>query len=319
MSMQYAIGPCIAMLGFFASTAQVSVNHEGYLTNPDADSSSIAINDPDYYIIQARRRAEFSTGRFNIFIFSRQKRFNLASFLMKSSTGISSVFNSKIRIIKVNSPEQLAEKMQDLMESNQDKMIGNLWFDSHGVYKTGHSLMTIGKDTIHYKSIRSPRIRNNLAVLSAYCDEKSVITIGACYSAATFKRPGNDKLTESRMNGDSLMKGMANIFRISPILGSVSWIMTKPFLLGNKWGLAGYPMELKFRDEIYKPAWERIGMWRIYDPATNEFSSVNTVYLDRNGDIKVNKTNYLDLPKVQRKMKNNLKMLRHGMYELDAK
>lgn len=319
MRYKHAISSCFGVFAFISSMGQVSVNQQTFSDHEQTISPGEPLSEADHYIYLAKRRSAVSTGRYNVFVFSRQKKFNLALFLVKSSTGFSSLFNKKIRVVKIKSPEQLAQKIVSLMENNPDKMIGNLWFDSHGIYITGHSLMIIGKDTINYQTIVSERIRRSLSELSAYCDEKSTITIGACYSAASFVRPANDKLKGSRMNGDSLMKELGDIFPLSPIFGSMSWIMTKPFLLGKKWGLAGYPMDLKFRDEIYKPAWERMGMWRMYDPITLSFRDLNTVYLDSDGSIKENTTSYLDFPKAQRKQQKNLKKLKPGMYKFEFK
>lgn len=148
------------------------------------------------------------------------------------------------------------------MEVHQDKMIRHLWFGSHGKYKTGFSMFNIGRDTLNIKNILEPAYAGQMEKLTVYCDESSQITIGACYAAATYKRPANKYLKDQNMYGDSLLIAMSSIFQLSPVYGTESWVMVKPFLFGKQWGITGYPIDLKYMDEIYRPVWERIGAWK---------------------------------------------------------
>jgi hypothetical protein len=202
------------------------------------------------------------------------------------------------------------------MDANPEKMIKHLWFDSHGKYKKGKSLFTIGNDTLTIENILDPVFAGKLEQLTAYCDEESQITIGSCYGAASYNRPANKYLDESPMKGDSLLLAMGKIFSISPVYGSESWVMVKPFLFGSKWGLSGHPPDGKYMDEIYKPAWESIGSWKMADPKTKELMLVHTPYLGSNGDLKFNATDYLSVQKHQVKMKRKVKKLKPGKYKL---
>jgi hypothetical protein len=273
----------------------------------------------EMYLTAARTRAAKATGTINLFIFSDEKNFNLVSLGFRFNTRIASLFHKNIKILKVASLADLAVKANALMESYPDKMIRHLWFDSHGKYKTGHSLFNIGIDTLTIENILNPVYTSKLVQLTAYCNENSRVTIGACYAAATFKRPANQYLKESEMYGDSLFLALSSIFSTSPVFGTESWVMVKPLFFGNRWGISGYPIEGKYMDEIYRPVWERIGAWKKVAPGENTITAVHTPFLSRDGDLQLNTHDYLSTEKHQKKLNRKLKKLKPGVYKLNRK
>jgi hypothetical protein len=267
------------------------------------------------YITASRLRSKHANGSINLFVCSKEKKINLASFGFRLNTKFASLFHKNIKTLRVNSLADLAKKTNDLMEANPDKMIKHLWFDSHGKYKKGHALFNIGKDTLTLENILDPLYAGCLEQLTAYCDENSQVTIGACYAGASFNRPANKFLAESPMYGDSLLLAMGEIFCISPVYASESWVMVKPFLFGSRWGLSGHPPDKKFKDVIYKPVWEHMGSWKKVDPETGTITPVHTPYLGSNGDLQFNSTDYLSVKKHQDKMNRKVKKLRPGFYK----
>jgi hypothetical protein len=270
----------------------------------------------DNYISAARLRSQNATGSINLFICSKEKKFNLASFGFRLNTKFASLFHKNIKTLKVNSLADLTIKANKLMEANPNKMIKHLWFDSHGKYKKGFALFNIGKDTLTLENILDPIFSGMLEQLTAYCNEKSQVTIGACYAGASFSRPANKYLAESPMYGDSLLLAMGKIFSITPVYACESWVMVKPFLFGSSWGLSGNPPNGKFKDEIYKPVWEHMGSWKKVDPETGTIIPVHTPYLRSNGDLQFNSTDYLSVKKHQDKMNHKLKKLKPDKYKL---
>jgi hypothetical protein len=310
-----------ALAGFgHRGEAQNSFNSPGFETQKIAISAEpVFASEAAHYTDMARTRAAKSTGRINLFIFSYEKKFNLSSFAMQSSTKISRLFNKKIKIIYASSAEEMADRVEALMEKHADQMIGHLWFDSHGRYKAGRAQFNIGKDTIYYYKLNDPALRAEFLKLTAYCDEQTQITIGACYASADFNRPGNDKIASRIMDGDSLMRAIASVFSISGVYATDSWVMTRPFMFGRKWALAGYPLENKFRDEIYKPVWERMGNWKTIEPGSSAIKPIHTAYLTGDGGLAFNERDYLSSMDNQKKMKKKVAKLKPGLYHLDDK
>ena len=272
--------------------------------------------DEGTYISAARLRSSKAKGSINLFIYKKEKKFNLASLGFRLNTKLASLFHRNIKTLEVNSLDDLTQKAGKLMDANPDKMIKHLWFDSHGKYKKGKSLFTIGDDTLTIENILDPVFAGKLEKLTAYCDEQSQITIGSCYGAASYNRPANKYLRESPMNGDSLLLAMGKIFSISPVYGSESWVMVKPFLFGSKWGLAGHPPDIKYMDEIYKPVWEKMGSWKMVDPKTKTLTQVHTPYIGSSGDLKFNAADYLSVQKHLDKMNRKVKKLKPGKYKM---
>ena len=109
-----------------------------------------------------------------------------------------------------------------------------------------------------------------MQILARYCDDKTKVGLGSCYAGADFYFPATDSTPATRMNGDSLMIGLGDIFDQSTIYASESWVMAKPGIFTNKFGFAGYPLQRRFKDSVYAPVWQRIGKWREYSKANGE-------------------------------------------------
>ncbi|PWU00364.1 MAG: hypothetical protein C5B52_09045 [Bacteroidetes bacterium] len=292
--------------------AQTSIN----LHQPDSLEKTVAGID------SASRSNDFvarTYSRVNVFVFSKHNKFNLANFSIKISAEFTELLKKKkFRIVVIHSTRELPSAINKVLDSSRQR-IGTLWFDSHGLYKGGQSLFETGNDTFYCKNIFDTTHTRYLYQVARFCDQYSNVAIGSCYGGATYTRPGNKYLQPSEMKGDSLMIGMGNIFKHSTIYGSESWVMNKPFLFGRKWGLAGYPLEGKIRDELYRPVWEHLGVWKVYNPQTKELKEINTIYLTSTGDIRINEITYQETPKGSRKMKKHLEKLKPDVYRIKYK
>ncbi len=193
--------------------------------------------------------------------------------------------------------------------------IGTLWFDSHGMFKKGHSLFLIGEDEISYYTLRDSGIALPLQQMAKFANRHSKIVIGSCYGGATYYRYSIDYNDITRMNGDSLMFSLGKIFARSTIYGSESWVMTKPGLFLKRSAVAGFPRRKLFRDICYQPAWESIGKWNSYNASTNQFETINPVTLDMYGNLIVRATSFTGRKEVSKDIAKKMSMLRPGLYK----
>jgi hypothetical protein len=120
------------------------------------------------------------------------------------------------------------------------------------------------------------------------------------------------------MNGDSLMMGMGRLFNRATIYGSESWVMIKPGMFNDKFGLAGYPLGKRYRTNYWKPVWHRLGQWNQYKASTGIFEPVKTISIDSEGRINVRKRNYQDLTKGKKAVEKNLTRLEPVSYVLPS-
>jgi|GEM_PF-669224 len=252
--------------------------------------------------------------RLNVFVFSKEKKSTLAGFSIRTNAWFARLFNKRLKAITISRPEDLPVKMKELMDRHPGYRIGNLWFDSHGSYRAGYSLFLMGFDTVDHRRVDSPRIRAALDSVSRYCDEQSFVTIGSCYASADYTRPANQYLPSTPMNGDSLMLAVSRSFPNTPILGSESWVMTKPFMFGSRTGINGFPFAKHFRDTIFRPVWERLGQWKQLSPGGTSPEPVRSVSLSGGGDIRFNERDYLDKERARRKQKKHLSNLEPDLY-----
>jgi hypothetical protein len=249
--------------------------------------------------------------RLNFFVANKINIHELLNQLVILRARIHGVFHrDRMKIVLARNSEEACSKMLDYLK-DQDAMIGHIWFDSHGHYiKNGYSSFLIGIDEFSYKTINDTSFTKYLSTLAPYSDEHTKLIVGSCYGGATFERPPFQGKSSMRMNGDSLMIGLANIFRGSLIFGTESWIMTKPGLFTkNSFALAGYPLGKKNKRPVYRPIWERMGIWHSYSSTSKKFIDVNTISLTRNGSIHINSTNYLDWKKHQNKVDRILRKI----------
>ncbi len=256
-----------------------------------------------------------NTRRINFFVFTKEKskKFDLLAFYTLARARVKSFFHhKKLYVIKAESSADAAVKIEDIV-TRKKKIIGNLWFDSHGHYGNRYSSFKIGTDQFNYKNINDSNAINNLQKIALYCDEKTKVGLGSCYAGADFYFPATDSTPASRMNGDSLMIGLGNIFTKSSIYASESWVMAKPGIFMDKFGFAGYPLNKRFKDSVYAPVWERIGKWKEFSKTDGQIKSIATVALDRNGNIHTRDRHYNTFKKSKNKIAKSLKELKPGL------
>lgn len=245
----------------------------------------------------------------NIIIASRIRSFDFASISFQAQAGIQKIFHRRrLYLVYVDSIEEAASRVEKLM-IKKNARIKNLWFDSHGHFGRRVALFEVGRDEVNYQTIHEEHIRRSLQEIGKYCDSSTIVSLGSCYSGATFIHAARDSFPEQRMNGDSLMRSISEVLGNSTVYASPSWVMTKVFVFGNSYALAGGPSAKKFHDPLLTPAWETVGQWTTYQANTQIFSSVSTVAMDGKGNIHIKPKPFLDKPSsVQRQQRviNNL-------------
>ncbi|MFN8252839.1 MAG: hypothetical protein U0V75_13300 [Ferruginibacter sp.] len=237
----------------------------------------------------------------NIYVVSKSEKFEFLPYTVQVRATIKSLFRHKrMRVIIAGKSSTAFSKIEKLLKKH-DAVIGNLWFDSHGLYKNGFSSFSIGQDNFSYKNINDTVHTAALHRIAAFTDENTQIGIGSCYGGATFTHPGSAAVKSGPMKGDSLMMGMAQIFYGSTIYASGGWVMMKPGIFSDKFGFAGYPLGKKYRTAYWKPVWDHLGEWYSYNATENIMRTVNTVALNNVGEIKIRSRNYLSLNKAIKK------------------
>lgn len=239
--------------------------------------------------------------RLNIYVVSKDTKFEILQYTVKVRAFVKSIFSKKrMRVIGASKSEFAAAKIEKLLKQH-NALIGNLWFDSHGLYHQGFSSFTIGKENFNYKNINDTSYNISLRKIALFTDEKTKVGIGSCYGGATFTHPGSTIVKSGPMNGDILMKGMGHIFNESTIYASGSWVMMKPGIFSDNFGFAGYPLGKKYKQVYWKPVWEHLGEWFSFSTTDNEIRNINTVALTNIGEIRVRTRSYLSLAKAIRK------------------
>jgi hypothetical protein len=295
-------------------TVSYSNGFINYTSAPTADSFTMQLNS------NIMKKLFFSTTllfslfvtaqneRHNFYVTGKDKGFHFSALTVKAQAFFHDVFHKKFHFIIASSDAEAAEKITRILDKRHG-MIGSLWFDSHGLYKQGYSSFHIGGNEFSYKNINDTSATTCLQQLKAYCDQNTNIGIGSCYGGATFTFPGNEHAPAGRMNGDSLMIGIGKIFSSSTIYASESWVMNKPGIFGNNFAFAGYPWGKKYKQPVWMPVWNYLGNWKKYNNSNTEMLSVNTVALDKKGNINIRSRNYLELGKAKRKLQKNLAKL----------
>jgi hypothetical protein len=218
----------------------------------------------------------------------------------------------KLRFIIANTIEEATDRITRIMEK-EHAMIGNIWFDSHGHMGRRVSILEIGDVELNYQTIKEPWINDRVRAIGRYCDSLTIVSIGSCYSAASYYSAGNDSFPPHRMNGDSLMSQMADVMNHATIYGSVSWITTKPGLFHSGYAFAGNPWAKKFKDPKFRSAWDSLGVWKSYNYKQG-FSYINTVAMDHHANILIKDKAFLDIPKNKRKQQKLIKKLKAGNF-----
>jgi hypothetical protein len=255
--------------------------------------------------------------KLNFFIIAKRKKgkLDLATRFNVFRTKIKDLFkNQKFVSIIAADAEQASTKVLYYLKK-YNASIGTVWFDSHGMYKKGYSLFFIGKDEVSYKTLKDSVIISPLLSIAAFADTGSKVVIGSCYGGATYNRTSIDYKDTTRMNGDSLMFSLGEIFAKSSIYGSESWVMSKPGLFKERAAVAGFPGRKLFRDVCYEPAWQNLGKWNEYDAVEKKFTSVNTITLDTDGNLKIRIWSYTGHDDVNKDIRKNLQKLGMGLYK----
>jgi len=257
-------------------------------------------------------------GTLNFFIISKRKKGKIdpATRFNVMRAKIKSFFRPKnfVAIVADDAGQATVKILARLKK--YDANIGTIWFDSHGMFKKGYSLFFIGHDEINYKSIKDSAFVCSFNMLTSYSTANTKLIIGSCYGGATYIRSSVDYRDTTRMNGDSLMIGLAKFFPQAKIYGSESWVMTKPGIFNeNKAAVAGFPRRKLFRDVCYRPAWENVGKWNEYDAATQNFTHINNVALDSYGNLTLITKSYLEKKINQKNVSKNLSRLEFDLYK----
>ncbi len=254
-------------------------------------------------------------GRVNFFIFTRERKgkIDLLAFYTLMRAKAKSFFHHKeFYVVNARSSKDAVVKAERILYKKK-KIIDNLWFDSHGHYGNRYSSFLIGTDQYSYKNIGDTSSIKYLQTLTRYCDDKTKVGLGSCYAGADFYFPATDSTPATRMNGDSLMMGLGDIFSKSTIYASESWVMAKPGIFTNGFGFAGWPLQKRFKDSVYAPVWQRIGKWRQYAKEDGEIKSISTVALDREGNIHTRIRNYNNFYKSRKKIAKELRSLQPAL------
>lgn len=266
--------------------------------------------------ISAQDRAPVSSTRnaLNVIIASRIRSFDFASISFQAQAGIQKIFHRRrMFLVYVDSIEEAAARIQKLMERKKGR-IKNLWFDSHGHFGRRVSLFEVGQDEVNYLTIHEEHIRKSLQQIGKYCDSTTIISLGSCYSGATFTQAALDSFPQQRMNGDSLMKSVSELMSNATVYASPSWVMTKVFVFGNSYALAGGPSAKKFHDPLLIPAWETVGQWTAYSASTASWTPISTVAMDGKGNILIKPKQFLDKPSSVQRQQRVINNLTSGNY-----
>lgn len=262
--------------------------------------------------------ASVKKGTLNFFVIAKRKKGKLdpATRFNVLRTKIKSLFRPKnfVAVVVKDAGEASAKIKHRLEKYNAN--IGTIWFDSHGSYKKGYSLFYVGHDEISFKNLDDSCISVAFGRLTDYVNENTNLIIGSCYGGATYHRSSVDYRDTTRMNGDSLMIGLARFFPQARIYGSESWVMTKPGIFNNnKTAVAGFPKKKLYRDVCYRPAWENVARWNEYNAATKVFSQINNVALDSYGNLALLNKSYLEKKANQKNISKNLSKLELDLFK----
>lgn len=300
------IAACFAAISLKAQTGTNSSHSASNTISSAKDNTPVN----ESIITQATEK------RVNIYVMSNAKKIDILGFSVKVRAAIRSIFSSKrLHVIVTGSSKFAADKIDKIIKKSGHKKIGNIWFDSHGHYAYGYSSFGIGKDEFSYQNIRDTSATKNLQRIALHCDEYSHIGIGSCYGGASFIFPGTSKLPKQSMKGDSLMIGVGKIFSSSSIYACESWVMAKPGIFSNNFAFAGFPLNKRFKDSAFLPVWLSLGEWHRYQQTAGYIENVNTISLNKYGEICARIKDYKDLGKAQKSIAKKTEKLQPGLYK----
>ena len=254
--------------------------------------------------------------RINFFIVNHVRKPGLVNRTIIWRAKFHSFFHHKQFIVIVaNSAGEMSDRVIEKLNKHNAR-IGTIWFDSHGHYEKGYSSFTIGKNEFSYHSVCDSPFTTPIKELSTWCDSYTNIIIGSCYGGASYQRTNLNTGATTRMNGDSLMMCVGNLLPQSNVYGCESWIMCKPgFFSRHSYGLSGYPLQKRFRDVIFEPVWEHMGIWNHFSTNSGKIETVNTIALNTKGALRFKSLNYLSKRKSQKLLARHLKRLQQGVYK----
>lgn len=250
----------------------------------------------------------------NVIIGTHLRKFDMATISFQAQAGIQKIFHRRqLFLIYVDSIAEAAVRIEKLM-AKKNARIRHLWFDSHGHIGRRVAMFEVGKDEVNYQTIHEPHISGALQRIGKFCDSSTIVSIGACYSASTITLPAIDSFPAQRMNGDSLLQHVSSTMNDVTVYGSSSWVMTKPFIFGGGYALAGGPSAIRFQDTLLLPLWETLGEWMAYEGKTGSFKSIPTVAMDGRGTIYLKKKTYLDIPSKKKQQERRIRDLQPGNF-----
>jgi len=254
-----------------------------------------------------------SVQRINFYVVNKPKTLDLFSRLVIWRARKQSMLNKEFVMVIASSSKEASEKIMEHLQK-KNAVIGTLWIDSHGRYANGYSSFILGNDEFSYRTIGDSNHTRYLGQLAAYADEHTKIGLGSCYSGATYEKPACNGKPATRMNGDSLMIGMARLFPGATVYGTEGWVMTKPGTFrSHSYALSGFPIQKRFKDEVYRPVWQNMGVWNRYSTSTQKFEKVNSIALTRTGEIYIQPVTYLGQEKYQKRQSRNMDKLEPGL------
>lgn len=263
---------------------------------------------------QLSQQATEQQQRINIYVFDNPHKKKLFSQTVYWRAKWHAMWSKgKMYAFRATTPEDAANRIETLLKE-RNAMIGHLYFDSHGYYYNRLSAFQYGGKRITYLTIKADSLRKPLERIAAYCDSGSKVTLGACFTAATYDFPDKDTLKGRRMNGDSLLLTLGGIFNRSTIYGSQSWVMESPGLWSGGYKLAGGPGQRIYKDVLFKPAWETLGRWTKFNPKTGRLEECNPVAMNKKGDAWEKEKPFQSFEWVQQKIRKTLPKLKPNRY-----
>ncbi len=253
----------------------------------------------------------------NFFIVSKRKKgkLDLATRFNVLRTKLRGLFHrEKFVSVIARDSRHMSNKLTCWLDK-KNAALGTVWFDSHGMYKKGYSLFFIGHDEVSYKTIYDSTLISSFRKLSGYTNKESKFIIGSCYGGATYTRASIDYKDTTRMNGDSLMISLGSLLKNGQVFGCESWVMSKPGLFWRRPSAGGNPGRKLFLDQCYEPAWKNVGMWNEYSIDSKTIRSINTVALDKKGNMVVRGKSYLDEKNARKDIDKKLLSLQPNLYK----
>jgi hypothetical protein len=191
----------------------------------------------------------------------------------------SSLSGGQFIAIQAQSAAHASSIVESIMSENPGALIGNVWFDSHGHFHSNTSSFEIGVD--YFSVGEACNGFKSLAPISKYCDSGTNVALGSCYAGAPY------------FNGHKLMKELSCNMNGASVYGSASWVMGNLGLFSGRPASGGGPGDPYFKFEVFRPAWENLGVWYRISSSNDVAVRVNTVSLNSVGQILESQNDYI--------------------------